>query len=206
MIISWKKILGVPENLFFVPFQYHSPMLLDLTYTTESFSAEMDAATYIADFRRANYFMQFCRECGNYGRRYGCPPFDYDPLSVIAPYQKVRIIGVKIVPNDGNLPLSVANTLMLPVIRELNEELLALEKALGGMAFGFAGSCPYCGEVPCARIDGEPCRHPDNVRPSLEAFGFDMSKTTSDLIGLEIKWSHDGCIPEYLTLVCGVFY
>ena len=206
MIISWKKILGVPENLFFVPFQYHSPMLLDLTYTTESFSAEMDAATYIADFRRANYFMQFCRECGNYGHRYGCPPFDYDPLSVIAPYQKVRIIGVKIVPNDGNLPLSVANTLMLPVIRELNEELLALEKSLGGMAFGFAGSCPYCGEISCARIDGEPCRHPDKVRPSLEAFGFDMSKTASDLLRLEIKWSHDGRIPEYLTLVCGVFY
>jgi predicted metal-binding protein len=206
VIISWKKILGVPENLFFVPFQYHSPMLLDLTYTTESFSAEIDAATYIADFRRANYFMQFCCECGNYGRRYGCPPFDYDPLSVIAPYQKVRILGVKIVPNDGNLQLSVANTLMLPVIRELNEELLALEKSLGGMAFGFAGSCPYCGEIPCARIDGEPCRHPDKVRPSLEAFGFDMSKTASDLLGLEIKWSHDGRIPEYLTLVCGVFY
>ncbi len=206
MIISWKKILGVPENLFFVPFQYHSPMLLDLTYTTESFSAEMDAATYIADFRRVDYFMQFCRECGNYGRRYGCPPFDYDPLSVIAPYQKVRIIGVKIVPNDGNLPLSVANTLMLPVIRELNEELLALEKSLGGVAFGFAGSCPYCGEIPCARIDGKPCRHHDKVRPSLEAFGFDMSKTASDLLGLEIKWSHDGRIPEYLTLVCGVFY
>ena len=165
-------------------------MLLDLTYTTERFSAEMDAATYIADFRRADYFMQFCRECGNYGCRYGCPPFDYDPLSIIAPYQKVRIIGVKIAPNDGNLPLSVANTLMLPVIRELNEELLALEKSLG----------------PCARIDGEPCRHPDKVRPSLEAFGFDMSKTASDLIGLEIKWSHDGRIPEYLTLVCGVFY
>ena len=181
-------------------------MSFNLTYTTQRFSAEKDAFAYIADFRRADYFLQFCRDCGNYGRRYGCPPFDYDPLSVIASFQKVRIIGVKIVPNDVNLPLSAANTLMLPVIRELNEELLALEKTLGGMAFGFAGSCPYCGEIPCARIDGEPCRHPDKVRPSLEAFGFDMSKTASELLGLEIKWSHDGRIPEYLTLVCGVFY
>ena len=206
MTIGWKKDSWHVRESFFVPFHYYYPMPLDLTYTIERHSAEIDAATYIADFRRANYFMQFCRECGNYGHRYGCPPFDYDPLSVIAPYQKVRIIGVKIVPNDGNLPLSVANTLMLPVIRELNEELLALEKSLGGVAFGFAGSCPYCGEIPCARIDGEPCRHPDKVRPSLEAFGFDMSKTASDLIGLEINWSHDGRIPEYLTLVCGVFY
>ena len=205
MTISYKKRFSITENLFFIP-NTEVPMSLNLTYTTQRFSAEKDAATYIADFRRADYFLQFCRECGNYGRRYGCPPFDYDPLSVIAPYQKVRIIGVKIVPNDGNLPLSVANTLMLPVIRELNEELLALEKSLGGMAFGFAGSCPYCGEIPCARIDEKPCRHPDKVRPSLEAFGFDMSKTASDLLGLEIKWSHDGRIPEYLTLVCGVFY
>ena len=206
MTIGWKKDSWHVRESFFVPFCYYCPMLLDLTYTTERFSAEMDAATYIADFLRADYFLQFCRECGNYGRRYGCPPFDYDPLSVIAPYQKVRIIGVKIVPNDGNLPLSVANTLMLPVICELNEELHVLEKSLGGMAFGFAGSCPYCGEIPCARIDEEPCRHPDKVRPSLEAFGFDMGKTASDLLGLEIKWSHDGHIPEYLTLVCGVFY
>ena len=181
-------------------------MSLDLTYTTESFSAELDASIYIADFRRADYFLQFCRECGNYGRRYGCPPFEYDPLLVIAPYQKVRIIGVKIVPNAGGLPLSEANMLMTPVVRKLNEELLALEKSLGGMAFGFAGSCPYCGEVLCARIDGKPCRHPDKVRPSLEAFGFDVSKTASDLLGLEIKWSHDDRIPEYLILVGGVFY
>ena len=196
----------MPESLFFVLFPYHSPMPLDLTYTTECFSVETDAATYIADFRRADYFLQFCRECGNYGRRYGCPPFDYDPLSVIAHYRKVYIIGKKIVPGDGNLPLSAANTLMMPVVRELNEELLALEESLGGIAFGFAGSCPYCGEAPCARIDGKPCRHPDKVRPSLEAFGFDMSKTASDLLGVEIKWSHDGLIPEYLTLGCGVFY
>ena len=42
--------------------------------------------------------------------------------------------------------------------------------------------------------------------PSLEAFGFDMSKTAKDVLGLEIKWSQGELIPEYLTLVCGIFY
>lgn len=71
----------------------------------------------------------------------------------------------------------------------------------------FVGNyCPYCGEVPCARIEGGPCRHPDKVRPSLEAIGFDIGKTAKDLLGLEIKWSRGGFIPEYLTLVCGIFY
>ena len=40
----------------------------------------------------------------------------------------------------------------------------------------------------------------------VEAFGFDMGKTAQDLLGLEIKWSHDEFLPEYLTLICGIFY
>ena len=39
-----------------------------------------------------------------------------------------------------------------------------------------------------------------------KAFGFDMGKTAKELLGLEIKWSKGLLIPEYLTLVCGIFY
>ena len=81
-------------------------------YTVERYMAEVDAATYIERFHKADYFIGFCRQCGNYGRRYGCPPFDYDPLSVIESYDKVRIIGVKIIPDDKTLPLSAAKILM----------------------------------------------------------------------------------------------
>ena len=107
---------------------------------------------------------------------------------------------------DKTLPLEAANELMEPVTNELNKELLEMEKSLGGMSFGFVGSCPYCGGAPCARIEGKPCKHPDKVRPSLEVFGFDMGRTAKELLGLEIKWSKGQLIPEYLTLVCGVFY
>ena len=181
-------------------------MAYDITYTTERYMVELDAKTYIEGFRNADYFLEFCRQCGNFGRRYGCPPFDYDPLPVIQKYEKVRIIGVKIIPTDKNLPLESANELMKPVTTELNRDLLEQEKSLDGMCFGFVGSCPYCGGQPCARIDGKPCKHPDKVRPSLEAIGFDISKTAKDLLGLEIKWSQEGLIPEYLALVCGIFY
>ena len=181
-------------------------MKKDLTNTVERYTAEIDAKAYIQGFRNANYFIEFCQQCGNYGRRYGCPPFDFEPLSLIEKYDTVRIIGVKIVPSDKTLPLESANDLMMPVTNELNKELLEEEKALDGMCFGFVGSCPYCEGRPCSRIEGKPCKHPEKVRPSLEAIGFDMSKTAHDLLGLEIKWSHDGLIPEYLTLVCGIFY
>ena len=139
-------------------------MIEDKTYSVERYTAEIDAKVYIEGFRRADYFIKLCQQCGNYGRRYGCPPFDNDSLTAIEGYDTVRILGVKITPKDKSLPLEAANDLMKPVINELNEELL------------------------------------------LEAIGFDISKTAQDLLGLEIKWSQNGLIPEYLTLVCGIFY
>ena len=178
----------------------------DLGYSIDRYEAEMDAQDYIRGFRRADYFIKLCQECGNYGRRYGCPPFEEDPLAAINRYAHIHIIGVKIVPNDRSLPLKAVHQLMKPVTDKLNEELLAMEMSSGGKAYGFAGSCPYCDGEPCARIDSKPCRHPDKVRPSLEAIGFDISKTAKDVLGLEIKWSKGDVVPEYLTLVCGLFY
>lgn len=199
------------ENVFrdftltFVRKTYHI-MQMDVSYTIEKYQAEIDAKAYIEGFRRADYFIKFCQQCKNYGRRYGCPPFEDDPLAAIKGFGRVRLLGVKITPKDKTLPLEAANDLMDPAISELNAELLNLEQALGGRAYGFVGSCPYCGGAPCARIKGKPCKHPDKVRPSLEAIGFDIGKTATDLLGLDIQWSKDGLIPEYLTLICGIFY
>lgn len=179
---------------------------MQLSYKTERFRVETDVNSYVEDYHRADHFLPFCQECKNYGRRYGCPPFDSDPLSIIKQYDSVRIIGVKLTPDDATLPLSSANELMAPVILAMNQELLQEEKRLHGFACGFVGECPYCDGEPCARREGKPCRHPDKVRPSLEALGFDIGKTAQQLLGIDIKWSHDGHIPEYLTLVCGLFY
>ena len=110
----------------------------NLTYTTERYVAETDAKAYIAKYRKADYFIKLCRQCGNYGRRYGCPPFDHDPVDAIQDYNSVRIIGVKITPKDRSLPLEAANELTKPIIRELNAELLETERKLDGMCFGFA--------------------------------------------------------------------
>ena len=68
------------------------------------------------------------------------------------------------------------------------------------------GSCLYCPEGTCTRPEAKPCRHPELVRPSLEACGFDIARTTSELFGIELKWGTDGSLPEYLTLVCGFFH
>ena len=173
---------------------------------TETKTVDCTTERYIAEFRDTERFLAYCRECDNYGKRHGCPPIDAAVYARVGEYERVRIIGVKIVPDRSGLPLSAAHSLMEPVVQDMNRKLLQLEKELGGFACGFVGQCPYCGDAPCARRQGLPCRHPEWVRPSLEALGFDVEKTAAVLLEWEMRWGHDGMLPPWLLLVCGVFF
>ena len=44
------------------------------------------------------------------------------------------------------------------------------------------------------------------MRHSLEAYGFDVAKTIKYLFEIELKWSKEGMIPEYIVLVSALFY
>ena len=68
----------------------------------------------------------------------------------------------------------------------------------------FPGSCLLCPS--CTRTEGAPCLYPKKVRPSLEACGFDIGKTTTELLNIELKWGESGKMPEYITLVSAVFF
>lgn len=126
----------------------------------------------------------------------------------------------------------------------MDKRLLEKEAELHGMAF-FAGTCMLCGDPcypddalsgqevlsgsgetcwrdGCTRRRGLPCRHPGKVRPSLEAFGFDLVNTARELFGIELQWGggkaggdgyvtggHDSnivSVPEYYVLVGAVAY
>lgn len=86
------------------------------------------------------------------------------------------------------------------------KELLELEHRYGGRAFAYVGKCLYCPDSECARKCNRPCLHPDKVRPSLEAFGFDIARTLSELFGIELLWGKNDILPEYLVLVSGLFH
>ena len=47
---------------------------------------------------------------------------------------------------------------------------------------------------------------PHLVRPSLEAYGFDVALITQELFGIKLRWGKDGLLPEYLVIVCALFY
>lgn len=157
-------------------------------------------ADYIRGYRDAERIGGYCRQCGNYGRLWSCPPFDFDVDAAISKWRNVLIVACRIEIPKGNNGMAE----LRDVRRKLERKLLDLEASVGGLAFGFSGECLHC--QACSRPSGIICRHPESVRPALEAYGFDVCRTISDLFGFSLEWSADGSIPRHLTLVGALFH
>lgn len=171
----------------------------------EVFAASLPLADYVRDYRDEAYFSQFCRKCEAYGRSWACPPFEQGSTVLLGGYQTATLTASKIQIVEGS-PISKVQDLIRPERKRVERLLLDMEQCFGGRSFAYAGTCLYCPMGTCTRMSGQPCRHPDLVRPSLEAVGFDIGKTTSRLLGIELRWGKDGIAPEYITLVSGFFH
>lgn len=174
--------------------------------------AEIKVEDYIRNYRDVEKFIAFCRECNRYGTCWTCPPFSFDPDKYLSSCKTAYIIGSKIIlnpglikNNTGELCTKTSYGIIKKVRNGLDWRLLEMEKRYPGSKAFFAGTCHICQPENCTRIEGKPCIAPDKIRPSLEAFGFDIGKTSSRLLNIEMKWSSQGILPEYLTLVSGFF-
>ena len=159
---------------------------------TQTYSKELPLDEYVRDFRDAPRFLALCRRCPRYGHGPACPPFPDGAVEAeLSRYSRILIRAVRIaVPNPSALTYMQANALAAPVRRNIMAELAEQEKTLGGRILGF-------GSV----ADAAP------VRPSLEAFGFDVGLTLSRLFGLQIQWSPDGVAsPTALTYVAALLF
>ena len=173
-------------------------------------SADMDAREYVKRFRHRERFIGFCRDCPMYGRQYGCPPFDADPTDGCPADGTVTtwltVIEPELPAGAPGLPLSLGDRLMALARDRVEPELLRAECQTGGRAFVGVGRCTRCGDERCSRLTGAPCRHPDVVRPSLEAAGFDVEAIARELFGVEIQWGADGLLPSRLHLVTALWH
>jgi predicted metal-binding protein len=164
-------------------------------------------------YRDAEKFIGYCKECSRYNACWACPPFDFNADEYLAPYKVAYIIGTKIVLDkeiiDKHQGFNECKDFSYEIMREarknLDSNLLELEKQYPQSKAFFAGSCQICKEGECMRAAGKPCISPERVRPSLESLGFDVSLISTELLGIEMKWSKDGILPEYFTLVSGFF-
>jgi len=175
-------------------------------YTAKDFFRNLSVEEYISKYRNADVFAKYCMECRNYGKSWGCPPFEFDVEERLRCYDKVLLVVTQIYPSDTDLSIDVSRELIRPERIRLERRLLELESKYTGLSAAYVGSCLYCPEGTCTRPDGKVCRHPECVRPSLEGYGFDIGKTTKELFDLELRWGSNGKIPEYLLLVCALFH
>ncbi|MDR0613182.1 MAG: DUF2284 domain-containing protein [Dysgonamonadaceae bacterium] len=182
-------------------------------YRLKNVVATIEVEEYLRQYRDSGRFIEFCKQCKRYNACWACPPFDFDTTKELNKYQRAYIIGSKITLDEA-LRNEIAGwerctaatyRIVEEVRRDLDNRLLDLEKFYRNSRAFFAGACHLCPSEKCMRIKGKPCVFPDKIRPSLESFGFDISKTSSQLLNIELKWSKEGKLPEYFVLVSGLF-
>lgn len=172
----------------------------------EKRTSAIDVPTLIARYRDTTRFLEACRQCPLYGRQWCCPPFKPSALQEIKHYQTAILTGITATPREQPQTLGSLETLMQPLVDDFNTNLIVQERTTGGMALVFTGRCRHCGDTPCARLDGMPCRHPEAVRPSMESYGFDLVAIARDIFGIEMEWGSNGMAPSAVTLIGAVLH
>lgn len=172
-------------------------------YTAQDRWLKMPMAEYIAGYRDFARVRGFCRECGRYGNCWACPPYDSDETAPLEGYATISLLATVITPSEGvTLTPETADRIIRRERQRLDRMLMEMEQAAATAARAFfAGTCLLCPPEHCTRREGLPCRHPESIRPSLEALGFDITRTTSGLFGIELQWGRPDAPPAYLTLL-----
>lgn len=187
---------------------------------TERFEKEIPVEEYLEGYVAVEEFLELCKACPNYGNVWSCPPYDFDVLAYWRRFSRLRVIARKIYLN-GVSTEAEASALLASVKDDMSAELYELEASVPGSMSLSAGSCALCrglreepktegeekpyvslGGSCCTRPSGAPCRHPENMRYSIESIGGNVGLTCRKLMGLPLEWVEEGKLPSYFVL-CG---
>ncbi len=150
-------------------------------------SIELPLKDYIENYRDKPRFHALCEKCPNFSRTWTCPGEDTNFDYILEPYEFITIFA-------SQFTTEVDFKLLR---QELDAKMIELEHKYEGSLVFYAGSCVLCESC----VKPEPCAKPELMRHSLEALGFDLGRTSSELLGIEIKWGEFGAKPEYYTLI-----
>ena len=173
-----------------------------MSYTVEALEAELPVRTYLRECVDVERFLGYCQACENYARRWSCPPFAFPPLQLWREFDRLRLFVRVLCPSEEETASSLTQGMRAEKAKLLTE-LLELERRKPGALALSAGSCDLCGDE-CARMHGERCRDPKEMRYSIEALGGDVGKTLERYFHRSIAWMEKDRVPEYLTLVGGL--
>lgn len=172
-----------------------------MEYELERFEQEIDIGTYVKEYVDVDYFLNLCRECPSYGRVWSCPPYDFNPVSLLKSYDMFHIQGYVIKYSGERTEKE-----MIEVLREVKQKLskeLRLQEDDSSMALE-AGSCNECER--CSRSDGKKCIHPEKMRYSVESLGGNVTKILEELCGKRIQWIDGNSLPNHFILIGGILH
>jgi predicted metal-binding protein len=162
--------------------------------------------SYVVTDPRVSLKCQIPR-CIHYGKNLMCPPNCVRPeefVKSLERYQFAILVQAKIITDLASVERRLGATSLVEVIndedyrRQLRASTRSFEGILNklerdammmGHRFALAlsgGACSLCDE--CVGISsGEPCRHPFEARPSMEAVGIDVILTAKNA-GAEVEF------------------
>ncbi len=181
-------------------------------FLIEKYESDVLMEEYLEDCVDVPQFLEYCKQCHNYDKTWSCPSFDFDPVEYLKKYRTLRVIGWKIIiPEEYRLriyPNKEQNLMMENLLagpkRDLDREMLNLEKEYPGSRALSGGSCLYCKPSDCAKVEGKPCRFPEKMRYSIEALGGNVGLTVTRYLGQKLEWIEEGRLPRYFMLVAGL--
>lgn len=175
-------------------------------YTTQIISHNLPLKA-LAPYYHRERFLAMCRECPNYGTVWSCPPYAFRPEALLAQFSGITVWGAKIVfdadAHGQGEPVELAKTVMAREKRRVDFAALLQEKNRPGSLALYGGGCRLC--PVCNRTLSKPCKHPGQMRPSLESLGYDVGAISAQMLKLPLLWA-DKRLPEYLTLVTALLY
>lgn len=173
-----------------------------MSYSVESLEQEVAVSRYLQECVDVERFLGYCQACENYEKRWSCPPFSFQPRQFWRQFERLHLFARVLYPSSDET-LSGLLEGMRAEKAKLLTELLELERRKPGALALSAGSCALCGDD-CTRPHGAQCRHPKEMRRSIEALGGDVGKTMELYFRRSIVWAKNGEVPNYLTLVGGL--
>lgn len=142
--------------------------------------AEKAAVIEARDIVLSAAFRDICagNGCGKYGRCWMCPPDigDIDTLMDRVRSYSHGLLYQTIYEIEDSFDIegmSEASTRHAQVSQRVNE---AVKPVLSNLLHLSCGGCHLCSR--CARLDGAPCRMPDQALPPMEGYGIDVYQTT----------------------------
>ena len=180
-----------------------------MDYSVEYRKNSMPLLDFRQKYQDRETYIHYCRQCPNYNTVWSCPPLSFDVDAYLEQFAWVNVLCAKIILSShiiakADTPEKIKTVgweILLSVKLGMEEKLRRLEKHISGSVSLSSGGCSLC--KVCSRKDGSPCRQPDKMRYSLDAFGFDLTAITKDMFDIDILWCKDR-LPDYFTLIHGI--